>query len=169
MLYRMSATTSDAVEPVIRRRVFASWSIEMPPNLTEAYVSDGGYWHAYGDDRSISVSSINLTDRGRPVPARLILQQVPPSEGVPVMVMPPGVSGWAVTRAAPPNPVGAARMLSGMLATDGHVAIVTITTDDLAWALDVWQSIRHHSDGAPLAPRDDACRRTSRGFHRRSA
>ena len=165
----MTRRSAAAVEPLIRRRVFPSWSIAVPPGLNETWVTDGGYWHAYADDRTVSLSSVNLTDHGRPVPAPLILEQMEPSDGVPVTVMPPGLSGWAVTCPAPPNPVGAARMLSGMLATDGHVAIVTITTDDVSWALDVWQSIRRHADGATFARRDDACRTTRRRFPRRPA
>jgi len=40
-------------------------------------------------------------------------------------------------------------MLSGMLAAEGRLLIVTITSDDLDWALQVWLSIRTHPTHSP--------------------
>ena len=125
----------------IRKRVFPSWSIEIPPSFAEAFVSEGGYWHSFGEDRSVSLTSLEVTDRGRPVPARSILRQMTPSEGNPVDVLPKGLVGWAVNADAGPS-ARASRCLTGMLATDGHVLLATITSDDADWALSIWRSIR---------------------------
>jgi hypothetical protein len=127
----------------IRRRVFPSWSIEIPSSFTEAFVEEGGYWHAYDEDRSISLTSLKVSDRRQSVPALAVLRRMPPSDGEPVDALPSGLLGWAVTMDAGPT-ARASRYLSGMLATDGHVLLATITSDDDAWRLATWLSIRGH-------------------------
>lgn len=126
------------------RHVFPSWSIEMPPSMEETYVHEGqGYWHAYSADRSISLTSMSLTDGEEHVPAVEIVAKLPLDFGEPFAELPPGLHGWAVTNLADPD-ARASRLLSGIVAVDGHVLIATITCDDEAWTRRVWLSIRNH-------------------------
>ena len=133
----------DISELAVHRRVFPSWSIDIPASFDEAFVSEGEYWHAYDDHRSVSLTSFELTEKGRPVPAMSIVRQFPPMPGSPVAELPPGLLGWAVIAEAI-QPARAMMALSGMLVTDGHVVLATITSDDTAWARRIWLSVRSH-------------------------
>jgi hypothetical protein len=139
-------------EPVLERRVFESWSITIPVAFAETFVIDGAYWHAYDDDRSISLTSVLLSDRRGPVSAARILEQLPPLEGSPVAELPPDLLGHAALNEAE-QPARASRAISGFLAADGRVLVVTITSDDLEWARRTWRSIRHHRE-APARRRE---------------
>jgi hypothetical protein len=139
-------------EPFVRRRIFPSWSIAIPPSLIETFDDEGGYWHAYTADRSVSMSAIALTEDDRPVARQRILERMLPTDGERIDLLPPGLAGWAVTCPAVP-PARAGRLLQGMLARDGSVAIVTITCDDPAWASAIWTSIRSEDLGAGAASR----------------
>jgi hypothetical protein len=131
-----------ATEPATRRQVFRHWSILLPAGFQETFVREDGYWHARGDDRSVSLTSALITDRkGRPVPARQLLGRFPPLPGVPVP-MPHGMDGSAAIGAAE-QPACAERALCGMIAVEGNVLIATITAEDLDWAVSIWLSIRH--------------------------
>jgi hypothetical protein len=132
-----------AVEASTVRRVFATWSIEIPAAFVETFVADDGYWHAYCEDRSISLTSIVVSDGNRVVSATELMAVGPLLPGSPVEDMPPGLRGNAVTCPSIP-PARASMMLSGFLATDGRLLVVTITADDLEWARLVWLSIRTH-------------------------
>jgi hypothetical protein len=128
------------------RQVFPSWSITIPATFTEDFVESDGYWHARDADRSVSLSSVVITERDRPVRAEAILRQMPPLlEGEAVAELPPGLLGWAVVADAPASAV-ASRMLSGILVVDGRALIATITSDDLHWARETWLSIRNRRD-----------------------
>lgn len=130
----------------VRRRVFPSWSIEIPTSFEETFVTDGGYWHAYGEDESVSLTSLRVSDRHRAVTPDEVLRQMPPGEGVPVEALPSGLRGWAVIADAGPTS-RASRLLSGLLTTDGHVLLATITSDDDVWRLRTWLSIKRHYTG----------------------
>jgi hypothetical protein len=136
------------VEHTISRRIFEAWSLEIPETLAEAFV-DGSYWHAYDDERSVSVSSILLSDEHGPVSADRIVRELPSLEGTPFDELPPGLIGQAATGPAV-QPAKATRLLFGMLAVDGRLLVATITSDDPDWARQVWRSIRSHP--TPLAP-----------------
>lgn len=125
------------------RRAFASWSIRLPASLKHAFLHDEGYWHAWDERRSVSLSSFELTDESGPVAAERILQELPRPDGLPLADRPSGLLGWVVEADAPPPSV-ASRCLSGMLAVDGRVLLVTITSDDSEWATRTWCSIRSH-------------------------
>jgi hypothetical protein len=134
----------DRANSTVVRRVYEAWSIEIPLSFTEAFIEDDGYWHAYDEDRSVSLTSITLTDQdGRPATAEEIARQVPPVEGDPFDELPPGLPGWAFTLPAI-QPARASRSLSGVVATDGRLLLATITADDEAWARRTWLSIRCH-------------------------
>jgi hypothetical protein len=126
----------------IRRRAFPSWSIELPRAFRETFVREGtGYWYAYDLSHSVSLTSMALTDRGgRPVTTRSVLRRMRAPRGEAIDVLPPGLAGWGVFDKADAGAL-ASRRLSGMLATDGHVLIVTITSDDDLWTRKVWLSI----------------------------
>jgi hypothetical protein len=140
------------VERTITRRIFEAWSVEIPATFAEMFVDDGSYWHTYDEERSVSLSSILLSDATGPVSADRIVRELPSLEGSPLDELPPGLIGQVATGPAV-QPAKAALMLSGMLAVDGRLLIATITSDDPHWARRVWQSIRSHP--APLAPRRD--------------
>jgi hypothetical protein len=129
---------------MVTRRVFETWSIDTPASLEETFIAEDGYWHAYGPDRSISLTSIVLTDGDRPVPAGEIVKVLPRPKGTPVSELPDGLPGWAVLGKAPPS-ARASRILQGMLASRGRVLLATITADDPAWAKTIWLSIRCHA------------------------
>lgn len=131
--------------------MFPSWSIEVPAGFSETYIAEDDYWHAWDEHRSISMSSIVLTERGAPVSAARIVRRLSPLDGSPIDALPPGVEGRATVCDSPDGvEARASRYLSGMLATDGRVLAVTITSDDLEWAKRMWLSIRAHP--APLQP-----------------
>src|SRR2546422_6641124 len=132
-----------APERTVVRRVFRAWSIEIPASFAETFVASESYWHAYGECRSISLTSIVITEKGRPVSAELIVRQLPATDGIPLEAVPANLAGWAQFIATEP-PAKAAGALSGMLATDGRVLLATITSDDRDWARHVWRSIRRH-------------------------
>jgi hypothetical protein len=152
-----------APEPTLVRRVFPAWSIEIPAAFAETMVDGDAYWHAYDDHRSVSLTSVVLTDKGRPVCAREIAAQIPAMDGSPIDELPPGLVGRAAAVRAT-QPARASQALSGMLAAEGRLLIVTVTADDLAWARRVWTSIRAHP--GPLASRRDRrARRDGRRGH----
>ena len=118
-------------------------------DFAEAFVLEGaGYWHAYEDDQSISLTSIFLTDGGRKVPAVQILEHLqaiadPKHEAV---ALPAGLCGWAGAGPAEAGAI-ASRLVSGGLAVDGNLLLATITSDDAQWALATWRSIQAHARG----------------------
>jgi hypothetical protein len=137
------ATIAPHTEETFDRRVFQGWSIAIPVGMEETFIGEDGYWHAWSDARSITLSSIVVTDRrGDPVPARDILAEATPMDGVSVPV-PNDIPGWARSIEVP-DVSWADRALSGILVVDGNVLIVTVTSDDPEWNKSVWRSIRHH-------------------------
>jgi len=126
----------------VLRHVFPSWWISVPPEFDETFVHDDRYWHAWDDHRSVSLTSVVVTDStDRPVSGAELLSAMPIPEGQPVAV-PPGLEGWAVVIPVADSP-RASRAISGMIAADGRVLLATITSDDIAWATDVWRSIEY--------------------------
>ncbi len=57
------------VERTVIRRVFEAWSVEIPATFAETFNEDDSYWHAFDDERSVSLSSIVLSDAVGPVSA----------------------------------------------------------------------------------------------------
>jgi hypothetical protein len=139
----MSTAAPSDMEMLVVRQVFDCWSLELPASFEETFVHDDGYWHAYDDSRSISLTSMVIDSATGPVHAESILKVLPRIEGVRVPDLPYGLVGFAAISAAT-LPARAARCLSGYLATDGRVLIATITSDDEEWARSIWLSIRHH-------------------------
>ena len=128
-------------EPIVIRQVFRHWSITIPAAFEETFVHEDGYWHAWDDRRSVSLTSLAITDHGkRPVSSRRILERFPAGPGSRV-AMPIGLNGWAVN-VTQEQPARASRAISGLVAVDGGVLIATVTAEDLAWATGVWRSIR---------------------------
>jgi hypothetical protein len=158
-------TLSAPFTMTILRHVFASWWISIPPEFDEDFVHEDGYWHAWDARRSVSLSSYVITDRTtdrRPVPARDLLARLPAPDGEPV-APPDGLAGWAAVIPVPDSP-RASRAISGMLVVDGRVLLATITSDDIAWATEVWRSIQYSPTpvATPPAP-DRAVRRATAG------
>ena len=102
--------------------------------------------------RSVSLTSMVVTDHGRPVGARTLLRAFPPLTGDPVAI-PPGLVGWAVAAPAV-QPARASRAISGVIATDGRLLLATITGDDLGWTTSTWLSI-HQGAGHGSAREHD--------------
>lgn len=121
--------------------MFPHWAVTVPAALAETFVTDDSYWHAWDEHRSVSLTSVVFTDkRGRLAPGRKLLRRLPKLPGEPV-AMPPGFSGHATFGPAT-QPARASSALSGLIVVDGYVLIVTVTSDDRAWATRVWESIR---------------------------
>jgi hypothetical protein len=130
------------------RRVFAQWSIAVPTCLAETFVARSGYWHGWAEDRAISLTSLAVDERGRPVPIDRLLATMPEVPGTPFDGMPPGLHGRAGYGPVE-QPALASSALSGLIAAEGRILIATITSDDFAWARATWVSIRHHPTHAP--------------------
>jgi hypothetical protein len=147
----------DVTESCFTRRVFAAWSIDVPASFEEAFVGEESYWHAWDRDRSMSLTSVVLTDQGEPVPAAAIAAQFPVLDGEPVTQLPAGVLGCAAIMEAE-QPAIASMALSGLLAVYGRALVVSITSDDLDWSRQVFRSIRIYA--APIEePRPDRATR----------
>jgi hypothetical protein len=129
------------LEPSVVRQVFAVWSIRIPASFEETFVHGDDYWHAWDPHRSVSLTSLVVSDRGRPVGAQELLRTFMPSPGDPVAT-PQGLAGWAVAAPAA-QPARASRAISGVLATHGRVLLATITGEDPGWTISTWLSIRH--------------------------
>jgi len=144
----MSLQTSR--EPPLARRVFSAWSVEIPAGFAETFVLEDGYWHAWDDHRSVSMTSIVVTERNRPVSLAELAAWLPSMEGTPIDDMPHGLVGHA-TLGPSIGPARASTILTGILAIHGRVLLVTVTAEDEDWMLAVWTSIRSHNDGeAPV-------------------
>jgi hypothetical protein len=158
----MAAQTAPFTLKVLRH-VFASWWISIPPEFDEDFVHEDGYWHAWDEHRSASLTSFVVVDReaGSPVPAAQLLAAMPVPDGEAVD-LPPGRLGWAVVIPVPDSP-RASRAISGMIAVDGRVLLATITSDDIAWATDVWRSIEYAPTPIVMPPASNrAMRRSAR-------
>lgn len=142
----MDTTTPTWPEATVERRLFPTWSIRIPVGLEENFHTDEGYWHAWDEHRSVSATSMTLTDGGRPVRAKRILRRMRSLPGMdgPTVVPPDGLLGWAVEIQTPPGS-RASRAVTGIVVVDGRLLLVTVTSDDIAWATRVWLSIRERS------------------------
>ena len=137
-----TAATPFVITPL--RHVFPSWWISVPLDFEEDFIDDDRYWHAWDARRSVSLTSIVVTDSeadDRPVTGAALLAAMPAPEGVPVGP-PPGLQGWAVVIPVADSP-RASQALTGMIAVDGRVLLATITSDDIVWATEVWRSIEY--------------------------
>jgi hypothetical protein len=136
----MPTVTRESI--AIVRQVFPKWSIAIPPTFSETFIEDGGYWHAWDGDRSVSLTSTVVHDPHGPAAAESIIEQLPPPVGKPVEDLPRGLLGWAVEVDADPS-AKASRALSGLLAAHSRLLLATITSDDGEWLLRTWLSIRY--------------------------
>jgi hypothetical protein len=144
--------------------MFSAWSIDLPASFEETFVGEDSYWHAWDQNRSVSMTSVVMTDQGQPVAAALIAKQFPMFDGEPVSHLPAGVLGCAAIVEAE-QPAKAAKALTGLLAAYGRALVVTITSDDLDWARRVFRSIRTYA--APIEePRPNRAARRAAGRHR---
>ena len=69
------------LEPTVIRQVFALWSMRIPASFEETFVHGDDYWHGWDADRSVSMTSIIVTDRGRPVGVRELLRTMSATGG----------------------------------------------------------------------------------------
>src|SRR4051812_8228989 len=105
---------AEHLEPTVLRQVFPAWSITIPSAFEENFVHDQGYWHAWDDRRSVSLTSLLIVDRrNRPIPAHRILEEFPSGPGR-RLAMPGGLDGWAV-HAALDQPARASQAISGLI------------------------------------------------------
>lgn len=139
------SSTQIANELWMIRRVFERWSVEIPVALTETFVEEDRYWHAYDDHRSVSLTSMVVADdRGPVAPNKILREALALLDGVPVEGTPPGLLGRAVAKDVT-QPARASRALSGILAVTGRLLLITVTSDDPDFARRVWLSIRRAS------------------------
>jgi hypothetical protein len=138
--------TTPRAEQSLDRRVFKHWSIAIPAGMGETFVEDEGYCHAWDERRSISLTSVVVSDgHGRPIQADRILEKGRPIKGE-VVPTPNELAGWT-TSIETPESEQAGSALSGILVVDGRVLVITVTCDDPEWARTTWRSIRHHETG----------------------
>jgi hypothetical protein len=150
----MSRATIDPDPIGIHAHAYPQWSITLPTDLWTAVCSIETGWHARDDHRSVSLSSIGLTERGRPIPADRIAAQIGTGflpRGQTVPDQPDGLAARAVFAPVVP-PTVASRALMGVVMADGWLLVTTITADDEAWCRRVWRSIKHHPDGPAVHP-----------------
>src|SRR6266576_668271 len=89
--------TRAPAERTLTRHAFEAWSVEIPATFAETFVVEDSYWHAYDDERSVSLTSILVSDADGPVSADRIVRQLPPLDGTAVDELPPGLVGLAAT------------------------------------------------------------------------
>jgi hypothetical protein len=131
-------------EPMVVRRVFPGWSICIPRSFREVFQEDEAYWHAWDASRSVSLTSFLMIDENGPVEREVLATVMPPDRVGVLEELPPGLVGWAKDGPAV-QPARARHAISGILATDGRLLVVTITHDDIGWARRVLHSIRSHA------------------------
>lgn len=129
----------------IHTEVFPHWAVSIPRELRVIEPDDDQYWHARDEHRSVSLTSMEVTEAGARVSARRLLDQVGSlllPKGRRITEAPPGLAARAVY-ARVPAPGVASRALQGVVVADGFILIATITADDEAWCRAVWRTIRH--------------------------
>jgi hypothetical protein len=159
---RRTTATMPAVdrELLVFRQVFETWWIAVPASFDDCWVAEGGYWHAWDEHRSVSVSSTVLVDdEGRPAPAAEVMDSIGELvQGEPIAAVPPGLRARATLIHTDPDS-RASRAVTGMVVVDGRVLIATITSDDVPWAVRIWESIGYRPAPIRASP---AARRTDR-------
>jgi hypothetical protein len=148
------------------RRVFQAWSITLPESFSETFVAEESYWHAWDEHRSVSLTSVVVTDKRRPVSAAALVRDLireMPGDGTAIEDVPAGLQGQAWVAPAIP-PARASTALTGLLAVEGRILLATITSDDLDWARETWLSIRSHP--APISHHSGGRRKRPRRQHR---
>jgi len=140
--------TAHPTDSTVVRRIFETWSIEIPTSFDELFVAEDGHWHAHDPHRSVSVTSVLIADDHGPVSEARLVDEFWPNKdallhGDPVGDLPAGILGWAVI-ASVEQPARAAMALQGILFAHGRLLVTTITSDDLEWARATWLSIRSH-------------------------
>ncbi len=86
------ATRARSIERLVVKRPFEAWSIAVPSTFAEAFVEGGSYWHAYDAPRSVSLTSVLLTEDHGPVPTQSILAPLgdaAPPDLTPLADLPP--------------------------------------------------------------------------------
>jgi len=136
---------------LVARQVFETWWIGVPVEFEERWIAEGSYWHAWDGERSISLSSTVLEDgSGNQVPAQEIMARVGALiKGESIVDQPGGLMARATFIDLAPDS-RASRALSGIAAADGRLLTTTITSDDPAWAIGIWRTIRYQPPGEPV-------------------
>jgi hypothetical protein len=121
------------------------WSMTVPGEFAEEWEPDGEAWTAWYGDRRVRFMSWSVREGEDPEPAREILRDVELPAGE-LFEQPGGdMPGRAVFTSS--EEAGVARWrLHAYSAVEGgfaHCDIRVRDRDDLAWALEVWRSLRH--------------------------
>jgi hypothetical protein len=137
-------------ELLVFRQVFETWWIAVPAGFDDCWVAEGSYWHAWDDHRSVSVSSTVLVDdAGRAAPAAEVLDSLDGLvEGESIAEVPPGLQARATIIHTDPDS-RASRAVTGFVVVDGRVLTATITSDDVPWAVRIWQTIGYRPAPVP--------------------
>lgn len=145
------------IEAVVHRGVFPSWSVDIPETFSET-TAEEGYWHAYGGGRSVSITSMVVSGKRGPVPAKRLAAELMALEGTPITKRPLGLGHAAIRDEDRDGRT--TQVFQGLLCVRGKVLLITITGGDLPWALRTWLSLRHHGH-------DDTIRRIRTSDRRR--
>jgi hypothetical protein len=121
------------------------WSITVPGELAEVWEPEGQTWNAWLGGRTLWFTSWTVRDGEDPQPARAILRELDLPEGETYEHRDGAVLGRAVI--LPHEEDGERRWnLKAYSAVDGGFALCNVFVsdrDDLAWALEVWKTLRH--------------------------
>jgi hypothetical protein len=161
----------------LRTRLPGQWSIELPGSLAETEDADGN-WGALDADRQVWTAVLSLSAQdGQPVDREELLEALTALEheegeastgGSPGPA--PGSNAESYPLAGQPHVLGVASFtrhddadepyweLTGRAAVDGQALVLTVlipSATDKAWALQVWNSIRHDPRPTSEEPQDD--------------
>jgi hypothetical protein len=113
--------------------------------MAEQWEEGGEAWTAWSGNRRVRFASWSVREDQEPQPARAILAGLQLPEGERFEHHEGCLHGRAVFRACD-EPDASGWNLQAFSAVDGTFAMCDATVacrDDLAWALEVWKSLRH--------------------------
>ncbi len=120
------------------------WSITIPGELAEAWEEQGQTWTAWYGGRGVRFTSWSVREGEDPQPAREVLDELELPEGDVIERREGPLLGRAVF--CPEEQETGPWALHAYAAVDGGFArcdVLVKGRDDLAWALDIWKTLRH--------------------------
>jgi hypothetical protein len=121
------------------------WSLTVPGEMAEEWEEGGESWTAWCGARRVCFTSWSIREGEEPQPARAILGELELPKGDIFEHRDGPIHGRAVFRAHDDS-TATGWNLQAYSAVDGSFALCDLTVPgagDLAWALEVWKSLRH--------------------------